>query len=319
MVIGRVGEVLRAVASQCAGLPFGEPPKEVSPQICAPLWDGQPPPANILVVRPENNFGGSGDVLCMARYVPLLGRAGYRVGIICSTGQGRLLQYSFKDEPYMSFAGPSYRLPMPLLPAVFNGKTTPHVGRSPSRRALLCKPLHRLKPYVPPKPYLHADPGRVTHYRKRVPAGAVGLCWSSGRLWQPMHPIKSMRLADMEPIWSRLPCVSLQVGEDRQELVGTRVIDVLPEAPDWAETAALIGALRCVVTVDTGVAHLAGGLGADVHLALHMEPAPYWKVGGVDSPWYPSVRVYQGCRWASVVARIAAALGCSQASEGALV
>jgi hypothetical protein len=174
----------------------------------------------------------------------------------------------------MSFAGPSYRLPMPLLPAVFNGKTTPHVGRSPSRRALLCKPLHRLKPYVPPKPYLHADPGRVTHYRKRVPAGAVGLCWSSGRLWQPMHPIKSMPLGDMEPIWSRLPCVSLQVGEDRQELFGTRVIDVLPEAPDWAETAALIGALRCVVTVDTGVAHLAGALGADVHLALHMEPTP---------------------------------------------
>ena len=245
----------------------------------------------------------------MARYVPLLGRAGYRVGFICSTGQGRLLQYSFKDEPYMPFDGPSYRLPMPLLPAVFNGKTTPHVGRSPSRRALLCKPLHRLKPYLPSKPYLHADPGRVTHYRKRVPADAVGLCWSSGRLWQPMHPIKSMPLADMEPIWSRLPCVSLQVGEDRQELVGTRVIDVLPEAPDWAETAALIGALRCVVTVDTGVAHLAGALGADVHLALHMEPTPYWKVGGVDSPWYPSVRVYQGHRWAAVVARIAAELG----------
>ena len=64
-----------------------------------------------------------------------------------------------------------------------------------------------------------------------------------------------------------------------------------------------MGALRCVVTVDTGVAHLAGALGADVH------PTPYWKVGGGDSPWYPSVRVYQGCRWASVVARIAAALG----------
>jgi hypothetical protein len=98
MGIGRVGEVLRAVASRCAGLPFGEPPNEVSPQICAPLWDGQPPPANILVVRPENNFGGSGDVLCMARFVPLFGRAGYRVGFVCSTGQGHLLQYSFKPK-----------------------------------------------------------------------------------------------------------------------------------------------------------------------------------------------------------------------------
>ncbi|MGP0001804.1 MAG: hypothetical protein ACLPKW_29260 [Acetobacteraceae bacterium] len=41
-----------------------------------------------------------------------------------------------------------------------------------------------------------------------------------------------MPLADMEPMWSRLPCVSLQVGEDRQQLVGTPVINVLPEAPD---------------------------------------------------------------------------------------
>lgn len=43
---------------------------------------------------------------------------------------------------------------------------------------------------------------------------------------------KSMPLADMEPMWSRLLCVSLQVGEDRQQLVGTPVINVLPEAPD---------------------------------------------------------------------------------------
>ena len=52
------------------------------------------------------------------------------------------------------------------------------------------------------------------------------------------------------------------------------VLDVLPAKPDWAEAAAVVGALRCGIAVYTGVAHLAGALGADVHLALHIGTDP---------------------------------------------
>ena len=117
-----------------------------------------------------------------------------------------------------------------------------------------------------------------------------------------------MSLRDMEPIYSRHPCVSLQVGRERQQLSDAPVVDVLPANPDWAETAALIMALRAVVCVDTAVAHLSGGLGADVHLACPRKRTLYWRVNGIDSPWYPSVRVYQGHNWSAVVERIAAAL-----------
>jgi hypothetical protein len=73
-------------------------------------------------------------------------------------------------------------------------------------------------------------------------------------------------LAQLRPIWSRYPCVSLQVGRERAQLAGTPVLDVLPEHPAYADRAALIMALRCCVTVDTSCWHLAGGLGAVVHL-----------------------------------------------------
>ena len=38
------------------------------------------------------------------------------------------------------------------------------------------------------------------------------------------------------------PCVSLQVGSERRQSDGTKVLDVMPDYPDWAETAALIAA-----------------------------------------------------------------------------
>jgi hypothetical protein len=151
---------------------------------------------------------------------------------------------------------------------------------------------------VPERHYLHADPARVAHYRERIPPGAIGLCWASGRYENAnslrMQPIKSMPLADLEPIWSRYPTVSLQVGQDRAEIAGTPVLDVLPDRPGWDETAALIMACRCVVAVDTAVVHCGGGLGAPVHLLLHNEPNPYFGVRGVASPWYSRFKVYRG-------------------------
>ena len=61
-------------------------------------------------------------------------------------------------------------------------------------------------------------------------------------------------------------CVSLQVGRDRTQLARTPVLDVLPANLDWFKTAVLVKACRCVVAVDTGMAHLAGALGVTLHL-----------------------------------------------------
>ena len=285
---------------------------DVAPIAC-PEWLGEKPPAQILVVQ-QPGTSSRGDVIAMVRYLPLLRRLGYGVGFRClHRGLGRLLDYSFANDPLVPefsyelgqvvpLQEASYHVDMMHLPDYFSG------GALRGRRTGKCKL------YVPAAPYLRADPDRVAHYKSLLPPNTIGLCWASG-----FHPaggvvdprVKSMALADMAPIYERFPCASLQVGRDRTQIAGTPVLDVLPANPDWFETAALVKACRCVVAVDTGVAHLAGALGVPLHLALHPEPQLYWSIAGYgDFPWYKGVRVYRSRGdWAPVIPRIAAALG----------
>ena len=62
---------------------------------------------------------------------------------------------------------------------------------------------------------------------------------------------------------------------------------------DFADTAALLSHLDLLITVDTSVAHLAGALGLPVWLMLRFSPDYRWLLGRIDSPWYPTMRLYR--------------------------
>jgi hypothetical protein len=61
---------------------------------------------------------------------------------------------------------------------------------------------------------------------------------------------------------------------------------------DFAETAAIMTNLDLVITPDTAVAHLAGGLGMPVWVALSTVAEWRWLNGRDDSPWYPTMRLF---------------------------
>ena len=87
--------------------------------------------------------------------------------------------------------------------------------------------------------------------------------------------------------------------------------DLLPEKPSWDDTAALIECLDMVVTVDTSVAHLAGAMGKPVLLMMHTEGSWHWMTKRLDSPWYPTARLYRQKavhQWSDVMQPIAAEL-----------
>ena len=80
---------------------------------------------------------------------------------------------------------------------------------------------------------------------------------------------------------------------------------------DFADTAALIGHMDLVISIDTSVAHLAGALGVPVWIMLASSPDWRWLRDRDDSPWYPSARLFRQARrgdWDDVVRRVAAAL-----------
>lgn len=80
---------------------------------------------------------------------------------------------------------------------------------------------------------------------------------------------------------------------------------------DWLATARQLSSLDLLITVDTGIAHLAGALGRPVWLLLPRVPDWRWGATGNGTPWYPSARLFrQTARgdWAGVLTRVSAAL-----------
>lgn len=161
-------------------------------------------------------------------------------------------------------------------------------------------------------PYLHAPsgplPGEPIPGRMRI-----GLVWAGN----PDHPNdrnRSMRLADLAPLFdlASVEWVSLQVGRGVDELRASpwasRIADLSPRLGDLSATAAAVRELDLVISVDTGPAHLAGGLGRPVFVALPFIGSDWrWGASGEASLWYPSMRLFRQTRagdWSPLVTKM---------------
>ena len=90
-----------------------------------------------------------------------------------------------------------------------------------------------------------------------------------------------------------------------------RLIDWMDDITDFADTAALIENLDLVIAVDTSVAHLAAAMGKPVWLLNRFAGCWRWLRNRDDSPWYPTVRLFnqrQKGDWDEVLTQIATAL-----------
>ncbi len=64
--------------------------------------------------------------------------------------------------------------------------------------------------------------------------------------------------------------------------------------PDsFIDCAAAMAALDLVITSDTAIAHLAGALGRPVFVALKQASDWRWLLARLDSPWYPTARLFR--------------------------
>ena len=73
----------------------------------------------------------------------------------------------------------------------------------------------------------------------------------------------------------------------------------------------LASCLDLIISVDTSVAHLAGGLGLETWLLVPRAPDYRWLLGRDDSPWYPTMRLFrqsQPGNWSAVFQKITTAV-----------
>ncbi len=138
----------------------------------------------------------------------------------------------------------------------------------------------------------------------------IGLVWSGNPAHRNDHnrsiPLRTLsRVLDVDATF-----VSLQKEpkpDDRAVLLErSGIVDLTAHLTDFVETAALIGCLDLVITVDTSVAHLAAALGCPTWILLPYTPDYRWLLDRDDSPWYPTVRLFRqsdSLEYASVLER----------------
>ncbi len=80
---------------------------------------------------------------------------------------------------------------------------------------------------------------------------------------------------------------------------------------DFLENAAIIDNCDLIITCDTSMAHLAGGMGKKVWLLLRDIPYWTWGLKGESTFWYPSMRLFrqeERHNWKEVIDRLSRTL-----------
>ena len=153
------------------------------------------------------------------------------------------------------------------------------------------------------EPYLVADPELVDRWRDRL-AGLgrfkIGINWQGNPKYRG-DLRRSIPLRQFAPL-GKMPgvqLISLQKGFGSEQMAqaGFAVTSLGPDLDEAAgpfmDTAAVLKNLDLLITPDTALAHLAGGLGVPTWLALPFVPDWRWLLDRPDSPWYPTLRLFR--------------------------
>ncbi|ABK44221.1 Tetratricopeptide TPR_2 repeat protein [Magnetococcus marinus MC-1] len=266
-----------------------------------PLWQGEPLQGKTLLLVGEQGFG---DQLQMARLIePLKKRYGCRVQMVTHPSLMTLFEQIPTLERVWQLGEPpqsgyDYWLPIMSLPHRL-GITLPNI---PGRL-----------------PYLNATRSAVKGWQgqlKKMKGLKVGLVWTGN----PLHMKAMHRRVPFEALtaWGEIEgihFISLQkdpMAGDEQHPLWQKMHHFEAQLTDFHATAALIKNLDLVITVDTAVAHLAGGLGVPVWMMLPCKTDFRWMQQREDSPWYPSMRLFRGRSfenpWPKVIEAVAVAL-----------
>ena len=261
-----------------------------------PFWDGSPLEGKTILVCSEQGFG---DVLQFVRFASVLKERGATVVFWCAPEMRELVATC------------------PGVDHVITGLPTPVPCDCYTLLLSLPYRLGTTLATIPAQvPYLSAPPERRTYWQRElggISGFKVGIAWQGN----PGHledRQRSVRLEEFEPI-AHVPGVrllSLQKGPGTDQLPEFAdrwgIVDLSTRMQSWADTAAAVGLLDLVISVDSAVVHLAGAIGAPAWVAQRYAPDWRWLLGRDDSPWYPTLRLYRQPRpgdWGSVFARIA--------------
>ncbi len=252
-----------------------------------PRWDGSSFKSKRLLVHYEQ---GLGDNIQFIRYLPMIKARGGAVIFETLRPLIGLLQ-GFEGVDELVEYVPNRKLPLEydvytsLLDMPFIFGTT--VETIPSQ-----------------VPYIYADPSKAQYWRNKLsgPGLKVGIVWAGS----PEHGndrYRSCSLKNFAPLGeiTGVRLYGLQKGpaaRQMDEFAQTiSVTDIAAYFNDFTDTAAAIENLDLVISVDTSVLHLSGAMGKPTWALLPYAPEWRWMLNRLDSPWYPTMRLFRQSNW----------------------
>lgn len=267
-----------------------------------PVWDGEPLAGKTVLLH---DWPGLGDSLNFVRYARDLKSLGATVlAEVRPEAVGLLSRVTGVDA------------------AVTNGIECEFDFHVPGATLLLYSMLNQLQAaaiHGAAEPYLAPLQSRVRAWGARLDdlhRPRIGISWA-GNPVNRNDAIRSIPLQAMAPILesARGAMVSLQVGAASHQLQtlenAPAILDLSTDLHNLDETAAVIRHLDLVISVDSTVAHLAGGMGKPVWLLRSAGADRRWDLAIQPRHWYPGLVIYSTERpgdWADTIAKLASDL-----------
>ena len=269
-------------------------------------WDGGELEidSQLLVVSEQ----GIGDTLQFMRYILALKEKTSSVKFCTHKKLHPLIQASGIDD---------YPLTLKQANDVNHGKWVPLLS-VPGRLNVCPEQPIITNPYIKTSDELYTKWRNILATEKRP---IIAINWQGNpEAEQTGQRGRSLKLEAFKEIAEQTNCalLSLQKGFGSEQLAQCsfttsfvhcqRKVD---KTWDFLETAAIIANCDLVLTSDTAVAHLAGGMGKKTWLVLQKIPDWRWGLEGNSTFWYQSMRLFrqnQQGNWSEVIQRVAKAI-----------
>ena len=169
------------------------------------------------------------------------------------------------------------------------------------------------------KPYISAKNSHLNKWNQIVKdekKPIIGLNWQGNPNMEKTYRGRSIPLEMFSKIFEKneFTLLSLQKGFGSDQLEScsfrqkfVKCQEQIDSTWDFLETAAIIDICDLIITCDTSVAHLAGGMGKKVWLLLRDIPFWTWGMHGERTLWYPSMRLFRQknrYNWLEVMERV---------------
>ncbi len=247
---------------------------------------------------------GLGDTIHFMRYVPCLREKGYEVKFCAQTKLHSLIKASGIDnhpltpEQTITISEGNW---IPLLSIPRYLKVTPN------------NPI-RSEPYIHSTDELNKKWKQILSKEKRP---IVGINWQGNpKAEKSFNKGRSLALEIFSTLArnNNFKFLSLQKGFGSEQLDHCSFRNKFVECQaqidstwDFLENAAIIENCDLIITSDTSIAHVAGGMGKKVWLLLKYIPEWRWGLEKESTFWYPSMRLFrqkERHNWQEVMERL---------------